>query len=96
MYKSRDNAIGIATGYGLDGRADSSSSPGGGKSLLLSTLSRPVLGPTQLPIQWLPGDLLPWVKRPGREADHSPPTSADVKNKWLYTSTPHAFSWRSA
>jgi hypothetical protein len=27
------------------------------------------------------------VKRPGREADHSPPTSAEVKNVWSYTST---------
>jgi hypothetical protein len=28
------------------------------------------------------------VKRPGREADHSPPTSAEVKKMWIYTSTP--------
>jgi hypothetical protein len=28
------------------------------------------------------------VKRPGREADHSPTTSAEVKKMWLYTSTP--------
>jgi hypothetical protein len=28
------------------------------------------------------------VKRPGREADHSPATSAKVKNTWIYTSTP--------
>jgi hypothetical protein len=27
------------------------------------------------------------VKRPGREADHSPPASAEVKNMWIYTST---------
>jgi hypothetical protein len=26
--------------------------------------------------------------RPGREADHSPPSSAVVKNAWSYTSTP--------
>jgi hypothetical protein len=30
----------------------------------------------------------PGVKRQGREADHSPPTSAEVKNMWIYTSTP--------
>jgi hypothetical protein len=24
----------------------------------------------------------------GAEADHSPPTSAEVKNTWIYTSTP--------
>jgi hypothetical protein len=28
------------------------------------------------------------VKRPKREADHSPPSSAEVKNAWSYTSTP--------
>jgi hypothetical protein len=28
------------------------------------------------------------VKRPGRGANHSPPSSAEVKNTWIYTSTP--------
>jgi hypothetical protein len=28
------------------------------------------------------------VRRPGREADHSPPASAEVKKTWIYTSTP--------
>jgi hypothetical protein len=28
------------------------------------------------------------VKLPGREADHSPLSSAEVKNEWSYTSTP--------
>jgi hypothetical protein len=28
------------------------------------------------------------VKRPGHEADHSLPSSAEVKNAWSYTSTP--------
>jgi hypothetical protein len=28
------------------------------------------------------------VKRPGRETDHSPPSSAEVKNARRYTSTP--------
>jgi hypothetical protein len=28
------------------------------------------------------------VKRPGREGDHSPLSSAEVKNAWSYTSTP--------
>jgi hypothetical protein len=34
---------------------------------------------TQPPTQWVPGTLFPRVKRPGREADHSPPSSAEVK-----------------
>jgi hypothetical protein len=33
------------------------------------------------------GCLSPVVKQPGREADHSPPSNADVKNSWSYTST---------
>jgi hypothetical protein len=33
------------------------------------------------------GGLSPGVKRPLLEADHSPP-SAEVKNTWIYTSTP--------
>jgi hypothetical protein len=28
------------------------------------------------------------VKQPKREADYSPPPSADVKNKWIYTTDP--------
>jgi hypothetical protein len=30
----------------------------------------------------------PGAKRPGCEDDHSPPSSAEVKNAWKYTSTP--------
>jgi hypothetical protein len=37
------------------------------------------LGPIQSPIQWVPGALSLGVKRPGREANHSPPPSAKVK-----------------
>jgi hypothetical protein len=48
-----------------------------------------ILIDTQHPIQWVPGTLSLWVKRPGREADHSPPSSAEVKNAWSYTSTLH-------
>jgi hypothetical protein len=55
---------------------------------LFSTVSRTDLGPTQPPIQWVPQALFLGIKRPGREADHSPPSSADVKNAWSYTSTP--------
>jgi hypothetical protein len=34
---------------------------------------------TQPPIQWEPEALSLGVKRPGRETDHSPPSSAEVK-----------------
>jgi hypothetical protein len=77
--------VGIADGYGLD---DRSSSPGRVKNFLFSTSSRPALWSTHPPIQWVPGALSSWIKPPRREADHSPPASADVKTMWIYTSTP--------
>jgi hypothetical protein len=46
---------------------------------LFTTASRMALGPTQPPIQLVPGALSLGVKRPGCEADHSPPSSAEVK-----------------
>jgi hypothetical protein len=68
------------------------SSPGKVMNFVFSTSSRPVLGPTQRPFQRLPGAFFPRVKRQGREADQSPPTSAELKNTWIYTSTsPYAF-----
>jgi hypothetical protein len=33
-------------------------------------------------MQCVPAALFPAVKRPGREADHLPPPSAEVKNSW--------------
>jgi flagellar basal body-associated protein FliL len=41
--------------------------------------SSPSLQPTQPPIQWVQGAFSLGVKRPRREADHSPPSSAEVK-----------------
>jgi hypothetical protein len=70
--------VGIATGYGLDGRL---SIPGRGKRFsLCSTASRPALEPTQPAIQCVPGALSPELKRPGREADHLHPYIAEVEN----------------
>jgi hypothetical protein len=61
---------------------------------LFITASRPALGPTQTPIQWAPGVLSLGVKRPGREANHSPPSSAEVK-EWvgLYLHSPNTPTW---
>jgi hypothetical protein len=63
-------------------------SPGRVKNFLLSTSPRLVLKPIQPPIQWVLGALTMGVKQPERLADHSPPTSAEVKNTWIHTSTP--------
>jgi hypothetical protein len=42
------------------------------------------------------GGSFPGVKRPRSEVDHSPPTTAEVKKIWIYTSIPHTPSWHSA
>jgi hypothetical protein len=58
---------------------------------LSATASRPALGPIQPPIQLVPGIVSPRAKRSGREANHSPSSSAEVKNAWSYTSAPQYF-----
>jgi hypothetical protein len=85
---SWDSVVGIATGYGLDDWGVGVRVPVGlRKNALFSTSSRPSLGSTQLPIQWVPRAFSPRVKLQGREADHSLQTSAEVKKIWIYTST---------
>jgi hypothetical protein len=60
------------------------------------TSSRPSMGPTQSPTQWVAGVISPVAKRQEREADHPSPTGAEAKKKWIYTSAPPKPSWRSA
>jgi hypothetical protein len=73
---SRDSVVGIATSYGLDDRGVGVPSPDRVKNFLFSKSSRPALRSTQPPIKWVPGALSLGIKRPGREVDHSPPSSA--------------------
>jgi hypothetical protein len=64
---------------------------------LLAAASILGLGPTQPPIQWVPEVLSPGVKRPGREADYSPPSAVEVKNQWSYTCISQiCLQWRDA
>ena len=49
---------------------------------------KPVLGPTQLPIEWVPGHSRV-VKRPGRGVDHPPTSISEVKERvelYIYSS----------
>jgi hypothetical protein len=83
-------------GYGLDGVLGFDSRRGLG-IFLFTTASRPTLAPTQHPIQWVPGALSLGVKRPVREADPSPPSSAEVKEcVKLYLHSSNTPSWRGA
>jgi hypothetical protein len=51
-------------------------------------LLRPARGPTQVALRWVPGAVSPGVKRQDREADHSPPSSSEIKNGGTTPSPP--------
>jgi len=73
----------IATAYGLDGPGIESR---WGRDF--PHLSRPAFRPTHPSVQWAPG-LSRGCVRPGRDADPSPPSSAEDKNRVeLYFYTP--------
>ena len=84
----RDSSAGIATRYELDGPGTESR---WGRDI--PHPSRPALGPSQPPIQWVPG-LFPGVKRPGRGVDHPPPSSVEVEGTVeLHLCSPSGPSW---
>jgi hypothetical protein len=78
IIKSRDSSLGVVLDYGLAYRGSRVRFPAALGIFLFTTVSRTAVGPTHPPIQWVPGLSL-GVKRPGREADYSPPSSAEVK-----------------
>jgi hypothetical protein len=75
--KSRDSSVGIALGYGPDDRGSRfrfSARPG--NFSLHRHVQNGSAPPPQPPIKWVRRALSPGVKRPGRKADHSPPSIA--------------------
>jgi hypothetical protein len=78
--------VGIATGYGLEFPG---SIPG-----MANFFSSPEIsdGPH---VQWIPETISLGVKRPGHEANYSPPSSAEVKNSGAIPPLPHMSSWHS-
>jgi hypothetical protein len=63
---------------------------------LFSIKSRLALIPTQPPTQLVPEVVSSGVKRPGRESDHSHPSSVDVENSGVILPVPHTSSWSDA
>jgi hypothetical protein len=74
-HRSRDSAVGIVTGYGLDDK-------GVGVQVLVGSGAHPASYPKGT------GGSFPGGKELGHEADHSPPASAQFKKTWIYTFTP--------
>ena len=72
---ARGSSVGIATRYGLD-------NPGIERRWVrdFPHASRPTLGSTQPPIQWVPGHF-PVGKQPGRGADHPPHLAPRLKKE---------------
>jgi hypothetical protein len=85
--RRRDSAVGIATVYGLDDRGVEFE-PRWGQDFSLLPVVQTGSGVHPTSCLMGRGAFSPRVKRPGREADHSPPTSAEVKKTWVYTSRP--------
>jgi hypothetical protein len=85
---SRDSVVGIATGYVLDDREFGVRLPVG--SSIFSSPRGPdrLRGPRSLLSNGYGGLFPRGVKRPGREAEYSPPAAAEVKKIWIYLSTP--------
>jgi len=79
----REGSVGLATRYGLDVQG---SNPGEGGA----RFSAPVqTGPVARPASYTKDNgSFPGVKRLGRGAGLSPPSSAEVKKEYSYTSIP--------
>jgi hypothetical protein len=83
-YSGWKSSVGIQTDYGVRFPTEARD----------CTPKRPdrLWGSTQ-PIQWTPVVLSPGVKRLEGEAEHSPPTNAEVKNGVAILPLPHTSSW---
>jgi hypothetical protein len=80
--KSRGSSVSIVSDYGLDNRAIGVRSPAGAtdvsSSLCVQTGSG---GPPSLLYNGYRGSFPRGNARPGRDADHSPPSSVEVVNE---------------
>jgi hypothetical protein len=87
---------GSTTGYELDHRGFGVRFLVGTRYILFCIRSRPALGPTQPPTQWVPGAVSPGVKPQGPEANNSAPSNAEVKNDGAIPPLPNMSTRRSA
>jgi hypothetical protein len=76
---SRDSSVGIALGYGLDDRGSGIRFPAGAGNFCLHYRVRNGSGAHSASYPMGTRALSLGVKRPGRKADYSPSSSAEVK-----------------
>jgi hypothetical protein len=97
-WGSRGSSVSIVSGYGLDDWAIEVRSPAGAKDFSSSLCVQTSSGIHPASCTMGTGGPFPGGKgRPGRDADHSSPSSAEVENEWkLHLLSPQAPSWRVA
>jgi hypothetical protein len=88
IVRSCDSSVSIALSYGLDDWGSRFRFPAGAGKFYPHHRVQNGSGAHPASYSVGTGGSFHVVKRPGREADHSPPSSAEVKNVWSYISTP--------
>jgi hypothetical protein len=89
--RSHKGSVGTAKGYGLD-------DPGSIARMVRFSVLQCVYTDYEAHRASYPmgiGCLYPWVKRPGRKAHHSLPSSSEMKNAEAIFPLPHTSSWRN-
>jgi hypothetical protein len=88
QIRIRVSSVGIVSDYGLDDRAIGVRSPAGAKDFSSNLCVQTCSGAHPASCRMGTGGPFPGGKaRPGRDADHSPPSSAEVVSR-SYTSSP--------
>jgi hypothetical protein len=83
LNAGRDNSVGIETRYGLNGPGIESQ-----WRRYFPHPSRPAPGPTQYPVQWVPGHFLRGQSGRGVALTTQPNLEPRLKKQWSYTCTP--------
>jgi hypothetical protein len=96
ISRSQGSSGSIVSDYGLDDRAIGVRYPAGAEDFSSSLCVQTGSGAHPASCTMNTGGPIPGVKaRPGRGADHSPPSSAEVENEQeLYLLSPQAPQWR--
>lgn len=89
LQPSRESSEGIVTGLRATQSSNRALIHGRVKTFLLfGKATRQTVGPTRPPTPWDEGRFHRAAERLGLEADQSSPSSASVRNAWIYTSIP--------